>query len=508
MILIFSQAFAQEKNKSEAFKKNPFRQHSVFKPKYNSYPLVAGYLLLKDAKSGDPFAEHELGLRYLLGKGFPKDTAKAIYWIKKAADQNLTTANFNYGIMLLNGIGTEWNPFEAFKRFRYAAKAGMPEAEYIYATFFIDNLVVSRNYQKAYYWLTKAAKQKVKQAEKLLARMRKSGIVFSPPAESQSGKDTTTSAKQFSYSYNPKTELLNSNYELSFYNFESDSASKKKGRELQKLLSENSSELINKLGLELFDSTKVKNNPFEIITEAASYGSPNAYKLLGKFYEHGVNVRKDTVLSVLNYLRALRLGAAETSTEILRLIQTQNFFHKLETLAKQKNPNAEYVLAALTALNFSFQITKEQAFALLQQAAQKGNVPSLIELGLAYFNGSTVKKDPTQAQEYWDKAAKLGSGEAKVRIAFASVLYAPKRKDLKNEIAFLKESAKKGSVPALNALAYLYQNGIGVKKCKAKAAEYYRKAFYLGDQKSFDALRAMYDEIRPSDKLFQIYDLE
>jgi len=49
-----------------------------------------------------------------MGEGIPADTAQAIYWIKKAADKNLTAAKYNYGIMLINGIGVSWNPFSAF----------------------------------------------------------------------------------------------------------------------------------------------------------------------------------------------------------------------------------------------------------------------------------------------------------------------------------------------------------------------------------------------------------
>ncbi len=505
LLVAFTQTFAQNKPKSEAFKKNPFLRNPVFKPKYRSYPLVAGYLLVKDAKSGDPFAEHELGLRYLLGKGFPKDTAKAIFWIKKAADQKLTTANFNYGIMLLNGIGVEWNPFEAFKRFEYAAKSGMPEAQYIYATFYIDNLVVSRNYKIAYYWLKKSAEKNVKQAKELLARMKENGIVFD---DSEKESETQTdSVGVWNYNYNPQTELLSSNFELSFYDFNNEPAQAKRGEKIKKLLRQNPTELAHKLGLVNYDSAEVASHPLKTVIETAGYGSPNAYKFLGKLYEYGIGVKCDTVIAVLNYLRALRLGSVGVSSELLKLTQSEKFYKKLKSEINKNNFNAYYVLSALTALNFSFEVSKKEALQLLKKAAEGGNVPSLIELGLAYFNGSKVKRNPTMAQEYWNIAAKKGNREAKVRIAFASVLFAPEKKNLSDEVSFLKNASEKGSVPALDALGFLYEKGIGVRKNKSKAAEYYRKALFLGNRKSYDALRALYDEIRPSDKIFRIDDV-
>jgi len=48
---------------------------------------------------GDVLAQHELGIRYLIGRGAAPDTAKAAYWIKKAADQNYGPALFDMGII-------------------------------------------------------------------------------------------------------------------------------------------------------------------------------------------------------------------------------------------------------------------------------------------------------------------------------------------------------------------------------------------------------------------------
>ena len=67
------------------------------------------FMLVRNANAGDPLAQHELGLRYLTRNGFPADTPKAAYWIQKAAAQKLTTARYNYGLLLNNGWGVAWN---------------------------------------------------------------------------------------------------------------------------------------------------------------------------------------------------------------------------------------------------------------------------------------------------------------------------------------------------------------------------------------------------------------
>ena len=98
LILVFiltAGLFAQQDTTiSQAFKDSRPRRHIYFKAKYPSYSLLAGYLLVTEANRGDPFAQHELGLRYLTGQGFAPDTVKAIYWIRKAVDQNLPAARY------------------------------------------------------------------------------------------------------------------------------------------------------------------------------------------------------------------------------------------------------------------------------------------------------------------------------------------------------------------------------------------------------------------------------
>ena len=46
--------------------KNPFH----IDPDHTADELWDEFMLVKNANSGDPVAQHELGLRYLLGKGF------------------------------------------------------------------------------------------------------------------------------------------------------------------------------------------------------------------------------------------------------------------------------------------------------------------------------------------------------------------------------------------------------------------------------------------------------
>jgi uncharacterized protein len=128
ILFLFNEGFAQDTTSSLAFKKNRPRtvRGGFFYQPDLAYQMWQQFNLTREANSGNVLAQHELGLRYLLGEGIAADTIKGAYWIHKAAEKGLTAASFNYGILLINGWGVNWNPFAAYKYFLDAANDGMP----------------------------------------------------------------------------------------------------------------------------------------------------------------------------------------------------------------------------------------------------------------------------------------------------------------------------------------------------------------------------------------------
>jgi len=113
---------------------------------------------------------------YLKGWGVPQDTDKAVYWFKKAAKQGnaeaevalghiyLTTAVFNTVIsnMFSNpygkSIATEKYP-KALYWLKKAAEQGYAKAENNLGNMYANGLGVPQDYNKAVYWYKKAAEQ-------------------------------------------------------------------------------------------------------------------------------------------------------------------------------------------------------------------------------------------------------------------------------------------------------------------------------------------------------------
>ncbi len=502
LLVIISSFFAQE-NESVVIKKQGFSKHSpLLKPKYPTYSLAATYILKEKAKKGDPFAQHELGIRYILGVGVPIDTLLAADWIGKAASKNLPAANFNYGIMLHGGIGVDWNPFSAYNNFKVSAESGMEQAQYIFGLMYTDNLIVNKNLIEAKKWLKKSAEKGFDDAIKVLEEFVKQGFID----QDDTLKNEFSSSKSSSQKSNFST-LVSNEYELDFYNFVADSLTEGEEKKiLNEILKSKHNDLKKMLKVSSIQDTSVSKDTsaIGIINYASVAGSPEALLIKARLEENGIGIKQSFISAAANYLKAFRLGSYKAAESLLKISQKNNFYSLLEKEVKKNNPDAMFVWAGLIALGLDYSLSEEQAFDLLKKARKQNHKNSIIELGLAYYSGSLVKKDSLKAIEYLTEAVKLGSTEAEIRLAFISIQSA-KKIDYKDEISVLSKYSKKGSVLAEAALAYCYENGLAVKQNKGKAASLYRQAAQRGNEAAYNSLRNMYDILRPKDEEFKIY---
>jgi hypothetical protein len=62
-------------------------------------------ILQTDARQGVARAQRLLAMRYMRGRGVPKDEAVAFYWMQLAAQQNFTLAQRSLGELYENGSG-------------------------------------------------------------------------------------------------------------------------------------------------------------------------------------------------------------------------------------------------------------------------------------------------------------------------------------------------------------------------------------------------------------------
>lgn len=101
-----------------------------------------------------------IGNKYFHGEnGNAKDYFKAFEYFEKAAKMGLSAAEYNLGVMFLNGYGCTINPNEAIRWFTKAAEQNDPHAQYNLGIMYRDGFEETKNHYEAIGWFRKAANQ-------------------------------------------------------------------------------------------------------------------------------------------------------------------------------------------------------------------------------------------------------------------------------------------------------------------------------------------------------------
>ncbi len=501
-LFIIGNSYSQDSTKSFAFKDNkPQRSPNLFYQPDLAYRIWQQFNLIREANSGDPLAQHELGIRYLFGEGVEADTVKAAKWIKSAADHGVTAAKYNYAILLMNGWGTEWDPFKAFQFLKQAAEEGMPQAQYAVGLLYTDNLIVKRNWGKAYSWISKSAQKgnadALETLKEIKVKVPESRIDTS--ALNLSRSDTTNE--------NQDNSSIKSSLGLVFIDFEDvlDSIPNVTNRRLLEDLTHSGyTVLSDTIKNSLQDTNFVSISEFiPLINLAADYGSPEALAFLGRLYESGIYYSKDLITAIEYYIRASRLDSPTASILLYKMQKADMFFPLIKRASDADNPVALFDWYGLEILGFDHQIMLNDALSLLERSAGKNFSPALIEYGLYHYS-SDAQSGLQKAFSYWQQAKNLGSKEAEIRMDAAIVLDQLSSSNYIDQTTRLLSASEKGSVLAQTAVAYAYENGIGLQRDEAKAVKYYRDSAQRGNRFAYDRLKALYDSIRPSSPEFEV----
>jgi len=468
------------------------------------YQIWQEFRLTQEANAGDPLAQHELGLRYLMGEGIPADTSQAVYWIKKAAEQNLTSAKYNYAILLINGIGVEWNPFTAFKYFRSAADDGMVQAEFVMGILYTDNLITNRNWDIAYYWIKKSAEGDYEPAAEVLPELK--------PKISLSAVDSLFKEKKSPDLTKPVSdpeENLTSSLGLVFIDFDalSDSVAELKDSmivsDLELVWNDSSKKKIDIDSSYTLNSIAIPSN-IEALKKLAEIGCPEAQTILGRMYEKGIYFKKDIINAAAYYYRALRNDSPKAIHLLWKMAQSKELMQLVQSESENGNNIAGFVWYGLNSTGFDRRIALNDALNLLNKSAQGYYLPAMMELGLNYYTGKFVQTDKFAGINIWKSAAQLGSKEAEIRIIASRLFDSPNPVSANNDFKELLKAAEDGSLFAMVSVALCYRDGIGTKRSKPDAVKYFRLAAQRGNQFAYEELKNLYDEIRPADKEFLI----
>ena len=448
--------------------------------------MIQTFQLVQRANAGDVVAQHELGLRHLFGRGADADTLRAAYWMMRAASKSFLPARYNLGILQIEGIGLDWNPFEAYKSFLFCGERGMPEAEFQIGIMLTNNLIVPQDLKKAREWIAMAADSNYAPAIKVLNRLDE---------YLQRRQESDTTARIF----DPVLLSTTDNEEVT------DST------KLEKALRDLNDNLNGILGYQKL-SGKVLADSMNLmgLDSLARQGVPEVMTLLGRVYERGTILRRDLIKSASYYIRGIRLDSYQATRLLLHLLDQPEFYRQLKKRADANDSDALFVWAGLKILGFDgklFQneafITEAQAVQMLDRAVGQKSAFALEEVGLLRYGGKWVPKDQEVARQKWLESAKLGNTNALARLSIVSIRSTTDDKDRAEAVGRLFRLSEKGSLLASVGLGFCYEEGKGVARNTALAARLYRAAAQRGSQDAIQALIRLYDSVRPDEDQFQ-----
>jgi len=121
-------------------------------------------------------AQYQMGLIYLNGWGVLKNEDEALKYIRMAADQNYAEALFNLSTIYTEGKLVEQDLKKAFMLMKKAADRDLPSAQFNLGVMFANGQGTPKDARRAAHWYELAAKQNFPLAQFNLALMYYEGI--------------------------------------------------------------------------------------------------------------------------------------------------------------------------------------------------------------------------------------------------------------------------------------------------------------------------------------------
>lgn len=297
-----------------------------------------------------------------------------------------------------------------------------------------------------------------------------------------------------------------------------------------------------------FESTDIKINEadpyshaFEAYRQAAERGDKDAFKKLGRMYEHGRGVEQNYAEAMrwyraavkandlsanknlgdlyygghgvpVNYPMALQLYHKAAAADDLSACNMVGLMYEKGTAGAKDYATAIswYNRAALRGhapsmfdagrmYNNGTGVKKRdgaKAIKMFKLAAAEGHADSEVMLGNIYFDGRGVKRDFKVASEYYQLAADQGDASGQDRIAYMNEMGYGVPKDYASAMEWYRKSAAQGEAKAMNSIGRLFDWGRGVKKDLPRAMKWYQQAAEKGNLDAMNTLAHIYGEGR------------
>lgn len=290
------------------------------------------------------------------------------------------------------------------------------------------------------------------------------------------------------------------------------------------------------VGIRLLNGTEVSQNICQGIkyiqmTEKLGYTTeelPNYQAYIGDCYMNGVGVERDSLKAVEWYKKAGEAGHAgaqyclscnyfnandndstiywgekpgcRDSSFVQYCIGWAYYYEDNTEEAKKwwkKATEQNQVDACYNLYVVEWENDSVAAFPYLQKAAELGHPEAICDMGIEYFYGGFVEKNPEKALELLTQAAELGSANAYNNLGVIYYRKEYKRKDRKLAVEYWRRGAELdseliGTADCQCYYGYCLKKGQGVKKDKEAAIYWLKLAAKNGSEEAKEELQKMH----------------
>ena len=227
----------------------------------------------------------------------------------------------------------------------------------------------------------------------------------------------------------------------------------------------------------------------------------NDYKYalkLGEIYKKGLGVTKDNDEAIKWYRKAVELCAnGETMYNLAEMCEIAKKYDeaakRYQKLAERGVCKAQMRLAYCYAEGKGVGEDLKVAFKWYRKAAEQDNALAQYYVGAMYARGNGVEKNCEEAVKWYLKAAEQGNAKAQHQVGLFYHEGFCVVKDYAQAYKWLQKAADQGIADAQRVLGIMYQEGHGVDKNYEKALVWYQKAVDQGHSVAYYNLGEMYE---------------
>ena len=126
---------------------------------------------------------------------------------------------------------------------------------------------------------------------------------------------------------------------------------------------------------------------------------------------------------------------------------------------------------------------------LFTKAGEAGYAPSMVDLGLMYYNGEGVQVDPVKAAMWYKRAADLGNSSGMVNLGFLHQQGKGVEQDDVAAVNLYRRAADDGNPAGIHNLASMYESGRGLgRKDPEQAADLILRALEMRNQFTYQQM--------------------